>query len=303
MFGIEACGSDESDLRVVRISLDRPGLVKASPFVHAALLTSSLSVSGGSLYFGASRLDLAGSTSSPPYELTLYRVNPATMMFTASRALGRGYGLALEASGSGLTVATGSSLLTVNRATLAPTELATFGRSVAQHFVQNGAEGDFAVSLFTPGAVGPAAGARIEVLDRRTGRVVSTASMPGGADPESLATAGGRLWAAVGNGLMTTVHVYQLPSLKPFGGGNASAARPESVPESIGLDATGGIVWTFGLSLLQCSSATSGKTLGATTQSGSAPVFVSQVLGNGKAVYAVSGAGIGRLSSPAACAP
>ena len=74
---------------MVRLSLAHPGQLSATPFVHAALLTSSLASSGDSIYFGAARLDLEGLSSSPPYELTIYRIDPATMTFTGSRALAR----------------------------------------------------------------------------------------------------------------------------------------------------------------------------------------------------------------------
>jgi len=301
-FAIEACGTFESDLRVVRMSLGRSEPVQASAFVHAALLTSSLVSSGGTLYLGAARLDLAGPASSPPYELTVYRLDPATMTFTASRALGRGYGLDLLATGSELVAATGSSLLRIGRSSLTIRRLAGFGRSVAQHVVADAATGAYAVGLFTPGAAAPGAGARIELVTGRSGHVVSRAALPAGSDPESLVVAGGRLWAAVGNGLSTTVRVYRLPGLTPVGSGRPNGAWPVlAAPESTALDSAAGSVWTRGLSELECSSATTGKVLAATTQSGPAPVFLSQIFENGSALYAVSPAGVGRLFPATAC--
>lgn len=303
-YAIEACGRYESDLRVVQLRLGRPTPVQASAFVHAALLTSSLARSGGSLYFGAARLDLAGSESSPPYELTLYRLDPATMTITASRALGRGYSLALETVDGAVVACTGSSLFTIDRTTLVPRLLAGFGGSVAQHVVADSAFSGYAVSLFTPAAVPPAAGAGIEVLTGRMGHVVSAVSLAGGSDPESLAFADGRLWAAIGDGLMTTVHVYRLPALTPMAAGRSGGSWPvEAVPENIALDARGGVVWTMGLSLLECSSAANGRVLAVTYETGPAPVFISQVFGEGGAVYAVTAAGIGRLLAPAVCTP
>ncbi len=302
-FAIEACGTFESELRVVRMSLDGSDLVQAaSPFVRAALLTSSLVSSGGSLYLGAARLDLAGPRSSAPYELTVYRLDPATMTFIASRALGRGYGLSLLATGSELVAATGSSLIRIGPALLTARRLAGFGPSVAQHVATDGATGDYAVGLFTPGVAAPGAGARIELVAGSTGHIISSVILPAGSDPESLAVAGGRLWAAVGDGLSTTVHVYDLPALSPIGSGRSKTAwRPLTAPESIALDTTAGSVWARGLSVVECSSATNGELLATTDQSGPAPVFLSQLFQSGAALYAVSPAGIGRLFPAASC--
>jgi hypothetical protein len=302
-FAIEACGAVQSDLRVVRMSLERPESVQAaSPLVRAALLPSSLVSSGGSLYLGAARLDLGGPKSSPPYELTVYRLDPATLTFTASRRLGRGYGLALSATGSEIVAATGSSLIRVGPSALAPRRLAGFGRSVAQHVAADGVTGDYAVGLLTPGVAGPGADARIELVAGRTGHVISRVMLPAGSDPESLAVGDGRLWAAVGDGLSTTVHTYSLPALSPMGSGQPKTEwRPLTAAESIGLDFTAGSIWVRGLSLLECSSAANGRPLATTDQTGPAPVSLSQIFESGPALYAVSPAGIGRLFPPASC--
>jgi len=318
MYAIQACGAEETELRIIRFDSSRPVTVSAS-LGHFAFLTSSLVLSEGALFFGGARLDLSGPSTAPPYELTVYLVNPVTLKVVGSRSLGRGYGLAListsvgEAGGRAASVvaSTGRALIRVDPDALGIHTIASFGRSVAQHMAGEAGSPYVAVSLLTPGATPPAETAGIELLDLASGRVVSSVGLPSGSDPESLVLGPGGLWASIGSGLSTEVRRYSVPGLSPYGSGSAAdvvtSLQAITLSETPGASGSGkspgtaATLWMEGLTLLACAQGSTGKVLAATTLGGTPPPSATEIVAAGSSTYAITQAAIGTLTAPAAC--
>ena len=304
LYAIQACGAEETALRIISINLKTKAVVVSGAFARAALLTSSLTRVDGSLYFGAARLDLSGGATAPPYELTLYRLEPATLKVVGERPLGRGYGLTLAAAQNTIVASTGHELLTVDPSSLASREVLSFGKSVAQHMsllANAGSDRYVAVNLFSPAAVPPAESARIELVDLANGGVVSSIGLPSGSDPESLSLGPSGLWASVGDGLSTVVTHYETPSLTQATAGDRSHI-PASL-QTLSLDTGRGVIWVRGLTYLSCADPATGHVLASTVPSGSPPPSVNQIVTEGSTIYAVTQSAIGLLAVPGSCQP
>jgi hypothetical protein len=304
LYALQACGAEETQLRVLHLAADGDVLAVSVDFDRAALLTSSLVLQGGSLYVGAARLDLSGPVTDAPYELTLYRLNATTLHVLRSRPLGRGYGLSLltaDAGHSDATVlaSTGARLLAVQAGTVSVRTLASFGRSVAQHVSADPRAPYAAVSVFAPGAVAAAAGATVELLDARTGGVVSSARLVAGAQVASLAFGEGSLFVALGDGLSTEVRRFAVPDLATPGPVRGLPTGLPATLQTILLDDTGGTVWATDLTMLACLDSSTGRVLSLSQSSAS--MSVSGLVGEPGATYAVTASGIGLLEAPAAC--
>lgn len=303
LYAIQACGAQESSLRVIRLQPGSKQVAVSKAFDHAAFLTSSLVLAHGSLYFGAARLDLAGSATAPPYELTLYRLSPSSLAVLGSRALGRGYGLSLYQIQGGVIASTGGALVRIDPSSLAPRTIISFGDSVAQHVAASGLSPYVAVSLFSPAATPPAETARIELLELATGEVVSSIGLPSGSDPESLAIVSGDLWASIGSGLSTQVERYTLPGLA-VGGSKGGTTVPTALQSiSLNTSAVAGrtVVWLHGLTLVACANPSTGAVLAWTSQTATPPASVSEIVAAGSQDYAVTSTAIGILAVPRAC--
>jgi hypothetical protein len=305
LYALQACGTEETQLRVLRIGGNGNVVAVSDDFDRAALLTSSIVLQGGSLYVGTARLDLAGPAIDAPYELTLYRLSASNLRVLGSRPLGRGYGLLLAVSDLGhpdatVLASTGRSLLAVQAGTVSVRTLATFGRSIAQHLSTDPDAPFAAVSVFAPGAVPAAAGATVELFDTKTGRVVSSAHLVAGAQVESLAFGDGGLFVALGDGLSTEVRRFAVPVLTA---GGTARGLPTGIPatlQTISLDDTGGTVWATDLTALDCLDSSTGRVL-SSTESSVSSMSVSGVVVAGSTTYAVTAAGIGVLAAPTAC--
>jgi hypothetical protein len=308
LYALQACGAQETQLRVLHLRPDGGVMAVSEDFDRAALLTSSVVLDGDSLYVGTARLDLSGPPTDPPYELTLYRLNASNLRVLASMPLGRGYGLALVESdlghaGATVLASTGTSLLAVRAGTASVRTLAKFGHMVSQHVSADATAPYVAVSVFSPGAAPAAAGATLELLDAETGDVVASARLDAGAQVDSLSFGDGGLLAAIGNGLSTGVRRFVVPALAVPGG--TADGLPTGIPatlETVSLEETGGTLWAMDMTTLQCLDPTTGRVL-ASSQYFSSAMSVSSVVAAGSTIYLVTSSGIGALGVPVACRP
>lgn len=301
LYALQACGSEETQLRVLEIG-DSGKIVVSAFFDRAALLTSSLTLAGGSLYVGTARLDLAGPLSSPPYLLRVYRLDPSTLRILGSRAIGRGFGLSLAATAGGgrdstVLASTGRSLLAFRAGSLTPRSLASFGSSVAQHLAVSGVSPLVAVSLSAPSVAASDAGARIELFDVATGRLVSSLNLGGGAVVESMALGTGGVFVATSSGLASSVRLLRLPLRRTSRPNTGAATGMPATLSSIALEASGPTVWAIGEPSLACLDPSTGRLLAFTAlTSPLQDVIVLRATSD-----AVTAAGIGVLASPAVC--
>jgi hypothetical protein len=313
VLALQACGPEETMLRAVRVELTGTGghilsahIAATGGLERAALLTSSLAVGEHDVWLGLARLDLSGSAGAPPYELTLERLDPATLSVTWSTPLGRGFGLSLAAIGpTGAVASTGRQLLGIeSTGGHISLRLLTSFSGVVQHIAVSSDGATAAVGVIQPGAIGAAAAPEIEAVNLQTGAVVANVALQTGSDPQSLAVSGATVWAAVGDGLETDVVRFALPTLRPLGtssvGGNAGV--PTTL-ETLGLDPGSGVIWVRGLTVLDCAGVTTGRVIAATSPTGSPPPYVSQIVPGlaGETVLAVTAAGLGRLEVPTVC--
>jgi hypothetical protein len=306
LYALQACGTEETELRVLRIDTSGKVLGVSADFKRAALLTSSLAIADGSLYVGTAQLDISGPGGSAPYDLTLYRLDLQTLRVLGSRSMGRGYGLSLfggagarsgPAYAQSLLASTGEALLAVSPDSLQATILASFGGSIGQRVSVEPGLRYVAVSLFSPGAVPPAATASIELFDLASRRVVSSVQLKSGSDVESLALGRTGLWASIGDGMSTQLWRYTVPAL-------GASGAPTGVPatlQTIDLSQTGDVVWLWGSTLLGCADASTGRLLASTTPAGSPSASVSATVEAGSDTVAVTPAGIGTVGAPTAC--
>ncbi|HEV8065009.1 MAG TPA: hypothetical protein VGP46_09265, partial [Acidimicrobiales bacterium] len=235
-----------------------------------------------------------------PYQLTLYRLDPSTLRPASWRHLGRGYRLTLSAdpeSPQDILAATGGALLEVQAPSLATRVVASFTKAVVQHVAVESGSPDVAVSLLSPAEPGSAEDASIETIDLETGGLVATYNLPAAADPESIAFAGGRLWASVGQGLSTQVMRLSLPGLLLVAPG-----RPVTTGlETISLAVSGDVVWMYGLTFLECATAAGGREAASAVIKSPPAAAVLEVTSNGQQAYVVTEAGIGTVPIPSGC--
>ncbi len=76
LFALEACGAEESSLRVVEIDERSGSAIASAAFGRAAPIASSIAVTTEGLFFGESRLVLGGTAGTPPYRLSIVELRP-----------------------------------------------------------------------------------------------------------------------------------------------------------------------------------------------------------------------------------
>lgn len=304
LYALQACGAEETQLRVLHLSENGNVLAVSGDFDRAALLTSSVVLDGGSLYVGTARLDLSGPATEAPYELTLYRLSASNLHVLGTVPVGRGYGLSLFASDlghpdAGVLGSTGEKLLTVKPGTVSVRTLATFGDSIVQHVATDADAPYAAVSMVVPAA--PAdAGATVELLDAVSGSVVSSAHTVAGTQVESLAFGYGGLFVALGDGMSTEVGRFVEPvRATPGPAGGLPTGMPATL-ETISLDDTGGTLWAADLTTLACLDSSTGRLL-SSWQAAPSSLSVNSVVTAGSEIYGVTSSGIGALETPTAC--
>jgi len=296
---LQACGAEETALRVVRLSPAGRVLAVSRMFPRAALLASALLAVPGALFLATARLDLSGQVSLPPYELALYRLDPSSLAVRSSAALGRGSGAELVSAAGQVLVGTGGSLLELASSSPLETRLLfSFGRSDLEHLVAG--DGSLVLlSTLVPGATGPAATTRLETLraTRSGAKVVAERDLPPGSSVQALAVSGATAVVAGGSGALSRVVALRLPSLAPASGPGSLAASLDAV----GLDVTGRTLWVRTVTSLECRAGATGAFLASTQLSGSPAPVVTGVFRNSEGTFALTGAGLGRLTAPSAC--
>ncbi len=260
LVAIQACGTEESSLRVV--SLDRPsGVVSASQrFDGAASLASSLAVTSKAVFFGHGRLALDGSATRAPYLLTLSELDPATLGVERSVALGRGYGLELgPGPGNTILASTGDALYSVS-ANLRVKLLASFPGAVVQHMAVVASRDLALLSLFTPSAGESQSSTKLALFDIATARTSASRRLPAPEEVGALAVEGSLATVSVTGGGTTTLEHYRLSSLRPVP--SPAGGVPASL-SSLSVAAAGDELFVFGPDTLACV-ATSGAEMAST---------------------------------------
>lgn len=327
---LQACGADESSLRVVSLSPKGAVLAVSPHFHHIAPVASALAVTSDAVFVGEARLELGASTTEPPYRLSLVELDPRTLAPRRTFCLGRGYGVELDlAGGSGLLVSTGRQLLELGAGgRLSP--IAGFPGVVVQHVAAVPGTSLALVSVFAPAAVPPVPATRLALVDLRRHVVVSSLAMPAADEVESLAASRHNALVAVSTGGTTSVEALLLaPRLRARpvapGGvpstltplGLASGASPAAGHPST--SGSSGTYFVAGSALLGCT-APSGHVLASTAPKGvgedvsalavespgSSPAATGASPAARRALLSaavVVPAGVGVVEAPSACAP
>ncbi len=348
LYLLQACGAEESSLRVVHVEHDGGVVAVSRMFRRAALLTSGLTATTSGVFFATARLDLAGDATLPPYQLAIARLDPQSLAVTARASLGRGRGADLavigasQPAGSGpadsgpadsgpagvVLAATGSRLLGIVSSPsgqLEVRQLLTFGPAISEHLAVDRGTSSAVVSVLVPGATGPGASTRLEVIELRVTRGTPSARLlrmrklaPGMAVQSLVATAGRVFWSG-GNEAATSVEAARLPRLGPIltkaesGTGTGSRAGASATTgtgmqmgtttlQPVSLGASGDTVFVLAATSVECMSATTGRVLAATASRGSPPPAPAEIVRSGSATFAITAWGLGRLATPPACA-
>ncbi len=300
LFALEACGAEESSLRVVEVKAGDGPAIASQLFARAAPVASAIGVVSNAVFFGESRLALGGSADQPPYRLSLVELDIRTLDVSKTIDLGRGYGLALVPGRDGsLLVATGRTLVQVS-ATGTVRLIASFGGVVLQHTVLVPGTDDALVTLFTPSAVAPAPSTQLALVNLATGSVVSRLELPAGDEVQSLAAGHTFALLAVSDGEATKVELYS--DGYPLRRSNPPP-RTRLLPETlapISLLASGRDIFAAGISTLACANASTGDTLASTSPRGATEVMTG-IAEISSSTYALTTAGIGRLRLPPVC--
>ncbi len=307
-YALQACGLQETQLRVVEMSETGTVLAVSTGIPRAALLTSSLAVVNGSVFVAAARLNLSGPANAGPYILTLYRMRASNLHLTGSRELGRGYGLSVATSDSGasgatLVASTGRSLLAVSPGSLSLRRVASFGAEVGQHIATSASSHYVAVSLFFPAAVLGRTDAKVELFNVDGAKLVSSFPLGPGGVVESMTVAGDALFVAAGSGPESSTEVLRLsvPSLRRSSGRSVVGRRAgtgfPATLESVGLQDGGSAVWATETSSLSCIDPATGRELASVVS----PSPVSDVVILAGKTYVVTAEGIGTLATPSRC--
>ncbi|MGO9198274.1 MAG: hypothetical protein ACLQK4_14235 [Acidimicrobiales bacterium] len=298
LFALEACGAEESSLRVVEIDERSGSAIASAAFGRAAPIASSIAVTTEGLFFGESRLVLGGTAGTPPYRLSIVELAPRDLKVVRTIPVGRGYGLTLlDGPGGSLLVSTGRQLLEVDASGTVHT-VASFPGAVVQHVAVVPGSGLVLASLFTPSAMAPAASTRLALVDLRSGLLVSDLSLPVGEEVESLVAGPGGALVAVSDGDSTEVERVSADAPLRSSGLPPHGVRATLAP--VVLLASGPNVFVAGLGTLACTNASSGATKASTGPDGPAEV-PSGIARIGAVAYAVTPAGLGRVRLPAAC--
>jgi hypothetical protein len=302
---LQACGAEETSLRVVRIGPGGRVAAVSTMFPRAALLASDLVAAGGALFLATAHLDLSAEPASAPYEIDLERLDATTLRVTGSAPLGRGTQAELAAGGGNLLLSTGSRLLAVrssasNRLETHP--LLTLGRSALEHLAVDPTTGLVVVSAFVPGATGPAVGAVLESFRVKGDslRRLALEALPPGSSVQALVAGDGRAVLAGGSGVVTNVTMLRLPRLGPDPDAGRRGVLLTTL-EAAGLVETGGVLFVVTPSSLECRSAETGQRLATTRLRGSPLPAVTALARAGSLDYAVTAAGVGEVAMPVAC--
>jgi hypothetical protein len=300
VLALEACGAEESTLRVVEVSASGRLQGTSQRFPHLAPVASSVAATPSAVWLGGARLSLVGPASEAPYRLSLVELDPRTLTPERTLELGRGYGLDLvHLSRSTLLVSTGRQLFELDSSGRL-SELAAFPGLVVQHVAPLPGGRAALVSLFTPAPTPPQPSTRLALVALPAGRLLSSLAVRGPAEVSSIVAGRTAALASVWSGGTTTVERF---SLTP----RLALDRPVSgtVPATLtalalaGAGPAGAPVLVFGPSTLACA-AGSGRLLASTTPAGLAE-DVSSIAPSLPGVAAVVPAGVGLVSLPRAC--
>ncbi len=298
LLALQACGSDESSLRVLEIDPRNGSGVASAPFDKAAPIASALGQTPSAVWLGLGRLALQGSAAAP-YELSLAELNASSLHIERTIPLGRGYGLTLvDGPGGTLVASTGRQLLAIS-ATGTVRTLASFPGVVVQHIVVVPHTGEALVTLFTPSAVPPASSTTVAMVGLATGEVSGELRIPAGKEIESLASASRESALVVVSSKGTTA-IERLSLTGRLRLSSTGSHGVEATLSSMTLAASQGDMFVVGPVTLACVSPETGAVESSTDPSGPAEQ-TSSLLASGRGIYAVTTAGIGLVSVPAGC--
>ncbi|MHB8435233.1 MAG: hypothetical protein ACYDC0_05065 [Acidimicrobiales bacterium] len=304
LLALQACGAEESSLRVVAMSPTggiyaiSPQFHRAAPIASAVVGTAGIGGGTGAVWFGDARLALAGPAGSPPYLLSAIELGPRHLRVRRTVALGRGYGLTLlRGPGSSVLVSTGRALFEINaRGSLRAID--TFPGLVAQHVAVVRGTDLAIVSLYSPSTVAPASSTKLVLVNIATGHQVTSLPLPGGKEVESITATSSAVLVAVGDGTSTKIERFsaRVP-LRRLGDGS----RPVPVTlTSLALASREGAFMAFGPTTMACGVPATGDITASTLPAGASQA-VSAVWSSVTTTLAIVPAGLGILTVPRAC--
>ncbi len=302
-FALQACGADESALRVVRFGADGRPLAVSRLFEGAALLASGMGTTSAALFVVTAHLSLTPG-SLLPYELVVFRLNPETLDVESSVGLGRGDDARLVTVGRGVLVSTGPVLYGLSptpSGRVSRAELAGMSPAVVTHLAFDPTSGLAALSTLVPGATGGSS-AELETLrvKESADHVPIAASfsarrpLSAGVSVQSLAAARGVAFYAAG-GFSTVTYSAPLASLDP-----ASPLPGGTTLGEVGLAASGGTVYVFSAASVFCTVDSSGVEVASTKPSGQAE-YLTAMLPAVSTAWVETAGGIGQLTLPPRC--
>ena len=298
LLALQACGADESSLRLLELDPSTDTAAASARFAHVAPVASAVAANRSGLFFGMSRLALHGGAAEPPYRLSLARIDPANMKLEQTVPLGRGYGLTLaDGNGGAVLVSTGRQLLEVDKAG-SVRAIASFPKAVAQELASIPGSDRALVSLFDPTAIPPRSSTALAVIDTTTGALVSSRSLAAGQEVESLEAGPRRATVTVSTGGSSQVRAYGMSDLHPLSAPHHGVATTLT---RLSLGGDESHVFVYGATTLACTSSGSGEVLASTTPR-TAAQSVSSVVQEASGTYALTPAGIGRVAVPRSCA-
>jgi hypothetical protein len=300
VLALEACGAEESALRVVDLAASGRLEGTSRRFPHLAPVASSLAVTPAAVWLGGARLSLSGPASEAPYRLSLVELDPRTLVLERTLELGRGYGLDLvHLSPSTLLVSTGRQLLELTSSGRL-SALAAFPGLVVEHVAPLPGGRAALVSLFARAAAPPQPSTRLALVALPAGRLLSSLALPGSAEVSSLVAGRADALASVWSGGTATLERFSLtPRLA------LDRPLPRTVPATLtALNLAQGKlasdpVLVSGSSTLACANL-GGQLLASTTPVGLAE-DVTSIASIPPGVAAVVPAGVGVVFLPRAC--
>ncbi len=294
LVALQACGREETSLRLSLLSSAGRLLSSSRQFPRAAPLASSAAVSGRSIWLGTGVLAFDKAAAEAPYRLYCYLLD-SKLSVLRRLSLGRGYGLELAAGPAGSAIAsTGRAIIRISARGQAE-RVAAFPGEVVQHMALLPGGRQLLLSLFRPGAVPPVSSSSLALLDLANGHISSRLPLPAGEEVGSLVPARAGALLVLGDG--TSQHLARLARLAPL----TLSAEGSSTTSlaSLALLPVGGPVILAGLSGLTCVSP-SGH-LGPTTRPQGGMEVPTAMAMSRRSAYAITPAGIGRLALPEGC--
>jgi hypothetical protein len=297
---IQACGAEESSLRVVAIDPGSGSTVASASFARVAPLASALCATPSGIWFAEGRLALGGATNEPPYLLTLVHLDPSTLRVTGTVDLGRGYGATLAAVADGALIAsTGRQLYEVGRAGQLRV-VTSFPGVILQHLAVLPGGNQILLSLFTPTAVPPQTSTRLALLDLGTGRQLASRSLSPGAEVESIAASGTTAVVAVGIAGASELRTYSVTHSLARTRRHRHELPATLTPLSV--SAFGSVVWAYGQSVFACTGA-DGSVRSSVTPQGMGEAVSGVLPLGGDRVAVVTPSGIGSVQVHPSCEP